>query len=353
MTGAVSFDPSRRQCPLQKERIFPINYRILSFLEPLALTGAEQVCSAWKEVTDCTMPECTSLWELQYRRLYKIPGSVNAVGLAQHLPPGSSYREGVLSKFLIDQRFYARYLGTVPPAPPIPRELHPFRISEKPDPCDQTQTIGEAYVWVYVPPYVEMSILRLNEDKQGNGGGGERCIIRPPLRLRRQGSAEPCFENQFLVKAPLTLKNLAVMFEHPKQGNPSTYRFRSDEFLQEHGDTPIPSGWICLRKDVVCRERSFSAQQGFAKERGVKISTLAERVLYNFLRHVGCGTANVYPDGQAPRTFARTQTFTNDSNGNPWPLGCGIGGPSGLYVASSYNFDDDLVGVAVALPAEV
>ncbi len=376
----VSSDSNRHRCPLQEEWSFPVNHRIFSFLEPPALGRAGRVCRKWNEVIQYNGGEYVSLWEKQYRRLYNIPKSVTAGELAQRLPVGSSYKEAVRLYFctIFDAEFYERYLGKVPPAPPIPRGMLSWQVLNREDPCDPTTTIGKAYAFMYVPPYIEIDMVpgdRLDGPDDPNHCKAPRFLReRPvkqfwerkvpkffrqetrPLQTLSGNAAERCiglskewFKEQGLLvlKVPLTINNLRKIFQHPKTGNPSTYRYIWGKVVQQHGDTPIPPGWICLRKDVIGRNLSFSDQRNLAQKCGVEISTLAQRVLFDFVVHVGSGTANVYPDGEAPLTYARTSTLVNN-----WFMACGAGGPSGLSVRDG-SFDYVVVGVGVALPSEV
>ena len=104
-----------------------------------------------------------------------------------------------------------------------------------------------------------------------------------------------------------------------------------------------------MRKDLIGRNLPFHEQQALANENGVIIPDLLQRILFNFLEHIG---TNIYPDGSDPWTYARTTTLIQDGHGNDWPSGCGAGGPSGLRVCGHF-FDYDYVGVGVALAAEV
>lgn len=108
---------------------------------------------------------------------------------------------------------------------------------------------------------------------------------------------------------------------------------------QRIGDNYV---WMWIPSHIEITERGFSLddQQAFAQANGVVISKLLVRILFNILEHTR-SSANVYPDGQSPWTYARTATLTNNV-----PMGCGVAGTRGLYVSNQYT---NLVSVGVAV----
>lgn len=303
---------------------------ILSFLEPKDLACSERVCRSWNRFI-----HSTDLWKRQCQIRLGIPAATDPKG---YLPKCPSYKKSLqlISSSILDGSVYEFYIGKVGQVPRIPEEIS-LKKSNEPDPCDPTKTVGTEYVWMYCPPYIETDLKGFSLDKPDDPND-----LEAPKLIRRES------ENKVL-KVPVTINNIVELFKCPKTGNPSTYEYIWDKIIEQHGNKRIPAGWICMRKNVIGRNQSFARQQALAKESGVVIPQLLQRILFNFMEHVRSRRANVYPDGQYPYTFARTSTLT--PQGNDWPSGCGGGGPLGLRV-NDHSYDYDCVGVAVALPAE-
>ncbi len=309
---------------------------VLGFLPFEDLARAEVVCRSWNRFIK------TDPWKKQCQNLLNIPTNVDP---KSYLPAGLSYKEGfllVLSK-IYGERAYRYYLGAkTEPAPRIPDSLKKWN---EPDPCDPASTIGEKYFWMYSPPYFEITVggdSPLDLDKPDDPNEEEApTLIRKEVGLGSKPRT---------LRVPNTINNLDVLFKYPKNGNPSMYaEITWRPIFVQHGNKRIPSGWICMREDVIGRNRIFAQQQEAATEAGVVISGLGHRILFNFLRHA---ETNTYSDGDSPSwTFALTSTRTIDSVENVMATGCGGGGHSGLNLLH-YDVVDNNVGVAVALPAE-
>jgi len=122
-----------------------------------------------------------------------------------------------------------------------------------------------------------------------------------------------------------------------------------------------------MRKNVIFRNLPFAEQQELVSVMGgaggVVLSELMPRILFNYLEHARSGTANSYPDGQNPMTFARTSSFfiqwhdpASTHARFPFPdfLGCGYGTSEGLRVEPvQTDPSHPAIGVAVTLSPEV
>lgn len=323
---------------------------VFSFLGPKDLARAEHVCRSWKQFisqTDQWKKQC----RIQLNSFEFDPGT--------YLPASHSYKEGlslVLSR-VYDADTYRDRLGVqIEPFPRIPEAPSLKRFNE-PDPFDPTKTKGQKYFWMDFPSYFKISVdgdFPFELDKLDDPKDEEA----PRLIQKKVGHVELLKEKigleskpeKKVLKVPNTINNLGVLFNHPKNGNPSAYDRNSwAAVFDQHGNKRIPSGRICMREDVIGRSLPFALQQAATTKAGVVIPQLGHRILFNLLRHA---ETNTYPDGQNPWTYARTSTLTVDRRGNPWSSGCGGGGPSGLSVYDDH-IDIDSVGVAVGLPAEV
>ena len=329
---------------VQKGRQIPLKvcelYLVFNFLEPKDLGRLEQVSKTFEDAVG-----------YQWRSLCRMQlGLSPGPNLDPFLPATLSVKASVqfLLNNIFDERVYERHIGDVEPAPPISRSSFLKRYNE-PDPCDPIKTIGSEYVLMYLPESVTINQSGVSLDKADDPNDSEA-----PRLIRREGpSSGPGAQSEnTTLKVAVTINNIVELFKCPKTGNPSTFSYIWDQIEDQHGNKRMPAGWIYMRRDVIGRNLPFAQQQALANEKGVVLSELLPRILFNFLEHVGSKKAGVYPDGQDPSTYARTSTITRDSGGTNWPSGCGAGGPSGLHVY--YDCIGTVnVGVAVALPAEV
>jgi hypothetical protein len=327
---------------------------VLGFLEPQDLDVSERVCKSWNERI-----ESQGQWKIQCQNLCNLSPETD---LRSCVPEASSYKEICQMVYLniFGKSVYERYIGKVGSVPRIPNGL-PFLRWNKPDPCDPTKRIGPEYVWMYIPSHIEIhsEAVALSKIDDPNDEEAPRLLrLHPFLRLlRRKAGLEESVSGTrsvLKVKVPVTINNIKILFENPKEGNPSTYSQIWDKIAKQHGNKRWTAGWVCMRKDATFRNLTFADQQALAAERGVALSELLPRILFNCLGHVRSGTANIYPDGQNPWTYVRTSTLTRGGYGdNDWPSGCGDGCPSGLCVSNDDIFDGDVIGAAVVLPEEV
>ena len=328
--------------------------RVLSFLGPIDLARSEIVCRNWDRFINYT-----GQWRQQCKTLLGVSTNED---LEKYRPksPSSKGSLQMLVSSMIDGSVYESYIGKIGPVPRIPKEISLTRWNEA-DPCDPTKKIGTEYVWMYRPSHIEISVPRnsplyLDGPDDANNPEAPRLIERTPekaegLLIRLAKKAMPVIK----LKVPVTINNIEQLFKRPKIGNPSKYDLVWDKIVEQHGNKRIVAGWTCIKKEVIGRNLTYVQQLALANEKGVVPSDLATRILANCWGHVRSGEANVYPDGRNPLTLARTSTLTRCSQGNAWPTDCGAGGPSGLGVYSSDEglIGFDLVGVGVALPAEV
>ncbi len=326
---------------------------VLSFLEPQDLACSARVCRSWNRHVKSEVQ-----WKIQCQNLLDLSSETDP---RSYVPEASSYKAifRVVYANILGASVYERHIGGAGSVPRIPKGLSLRRWNQH-DLCDPTQTkkIGPEHVWMYIPSHIEIDSEGVALNKVDDPDDAEA-----PLLLRREADlvqrvsrtvgfgARP--ENSVL-KVPVTINNIKVLFEHPKTGNPSTYSYIWDQIVEQHGNKRSAAGWVCMRRDVIGRNLPFAEQQALAGARGVVLSELLPRILFNCLGHVRSGAANIYPDGQNPWTYARTSTLTRDSQGNAWPSGCGVGSPSGLIVDHAHDILDSVfVGVAVVLPAEI
>ena len=318
---------------------------VLSFLHPKDLARVEGVCRSWKRFIDETE---------QWKRHCEMHLNSGAADPKTYLPARNSYKEVLRLVFsrVYDEKAYQYYLGAqVEPFSRISETLSLRRFNE-PDPCDRTKTIGQNYVWIDSPSYFEILVdgdfpFELDKSDDPNDEEAPRLIQKEVVLVESLKRKIGLVEKNIL-KVPNTINNLGVLFKHPKNGSPSAYDYVWEVILKQHGNKRIPQGRICMREDVIGRNQTFNQQQAAATQAGVVIPQLGHRILFDFLRHA---ETNSYPDGQNPWTCARTSTLTLDLQGTACPSTCGGGGPSGLIVHSLYS-DSNLVGAAVALPAE-
>jgi hypothetical protein len=315
---------------------------ILSFSSPRELAYLELVCKNWRRFINSP-----GQWKAQCQMQLHV-----SIDPSPYLPKALFSKEGFLqlmsSSNILDENIYKYWIGNVGPVPPIPKQISPDKSSD-PDPCDPTKTIGEEYVWMYCPSHIETTHLKgfyLDGPDDPKNPEAPR-LVKSMLSYIGLGAKPET------LKVPVTLNNVRELFQHPKRGNPSKYSFIWNEIFEQHGNKRIPGGWTCMKKSVIGIGLSFAEQQALAKEKGVTISPLIERILFNFLQHVRSGDPNTYPDGKAPQTIARTSTLISFVRKTDWPSGCGDGDPSGLSLSPYYIFDFISTGLSVALPVEV
>lgn len=279
---------------------------VLSFLTPESLTTAEKICRSWRKCIQSTYQ-----WERRCLQMLDIPSKTN---LSKDLPEGLSYKKIIkLSSSIFGERFWQRYIGDVGLVPPIPEAIS-LKKCDKPDPCAPTTTIGKEYVWMYCPSHVVTT---------------------------REGAVQ---------KVPVSINNIGVLFQSLKTGHSSKYNCIWNKIVKEYGNKEIEPGWICMRKEVIGRGLSFVNQKALAKEKGVVITQLLHRIMFNFLEHT---RSNLYPDRSDPCTYARTSTLIRDGQGLSCLSICGAGGPSGLSVEDCDVFVHSNIGLGVVLPGEV
>jgi hypothetical protein len=326
----------------------------LGFLAPQDLGRTERVCRLWNGFVGRT-----DQWKRYCQRILNI----GPMDPARFLPEDISYKEaarrGLPRTKIYDGSSYQRILrgrgilrvdiGPVPP--PIPETISLAR-SNQPDPCgrmpgprDQAGTIGQNYVWMWSPHYFE---IQVNEDDfpyELREVGDHPPEDAPRLVRKRAGPAERAART-IRLRIPNTIYNLGVLFRHL---NKAEYLYMCKPISTQHGDKRISDGWVCMREEVVARNRTFAQQEADVAIRDGVIVQLGCRILFNFLRHAETG---IYPEGDKPWMFARTSTRTADGTGRELPSSCGEGGIRGLRVDLVDVIDDDRIGVAVALPSE-
>jgi len=309
---------------------------ILSFLGTKELGQAEGACKVWNRYI---LADRSDQWKVQFEiRLGLPPG----IASREYLPAGLSYKQAVQFVFpsLLDKRVYEHYIGKIGPVSPPPKDF--FKKWNESDPCDPTKTIGKAYVLMYCPDYIESDLSGFSLD-----GVDDPNNLQAPKLIQSEEGFEATSENTTL-KVPVTINNIVELFKRPKIGNASKYSLIWESVVEQHGNKRMSAGWMCMRIDVIGEHFSFAAQQTLAMTRGVVLSELLPRILFNFTQHA---RVNVYPDRRDPLIHARTSTLTRDSSGNDFPASCGAGSADGLIV--TYRLDRGSVGVAVALPVEV
>lgn len=319
----------------------------LTFLEPQDLGCCAKVCRAWN---GCV--ESEPQWKIQCQSLLDLSPDTDPRSYV--LVESHSYKEifRVVYANILGSRVYERYIGRVGSVPRIPKGLSLQRWNQ-PDPCDPTKKIGPEHVWMYIPSHIEIDTEGVALSKIDDPNDEEA-----PLLLRRE---ETCWEQvskaigfrtRSSLKVPVTMNNIEVLFERPKEGNPSTYRAIWDKIKEQHGNKRSAAGWVCMRKMLIGRGLSFDEQQALVREKGVVISELLPRILFNCLGHARSGRENMYPDGQNPRVYARTSTLTRDAQGSDWPSGYWCGSPLGLHINHYDILGESNIGVAVRLPPE-
>jgi len=360
---------------------------ILGFLGPKDLANCEKVCSQWAQFIDLT-----DQWKKQCRVQLGISPKADP---KRYLPNCATYKkslEFMLSRIL-DEGFYKYYLGVdIGPIPRIPEEISLKKWND-PDPCAPTKKIGEEYIWMYCPSYVETmdhEDFYLNKPDEPKNPEAPELIQKEAglvskfvrkIGLGAQSEKKP-------LRIPFTINNIRTLFKNPKNGTPSNY-YISPEVSQQHGNARIPAGWICMRREVIGRGQqafrpapglTFPHQQALANQKRVMIPHLLHRILFNVQEHIRSDerariviprflfeqlydyleelrAGNAYPDGQNPCTYARTSTITRNQQGNDMVSLCGGGSPSRFSVTSGYleinaAYNPDSIGVAVALPTQ-
>lgn len=308
---------------------------VLSFLQPREHAPLERTCKTWKLFID-------SLWKKQCQIQFSTQMGLSYDMDPKEYLPCPTYKENFVSipSSLLAEDVYRHYIGKVDPAPRIPEAISLKRWNEK-DPCDETTTIGKEYVWMYCPSYIEIDQEGFSLDKLDDPKDPEAPKLIPADQSERK-----------TLKVPVTINNIIELFKHPKAGNPSLCQRVLNTITIQHGNKRLASGWVAMRKEVVRRDCTFDYQKKFAKEHNVTITELGHRILFNFLWHT---RYSVYPDGVNPLRHAKTLTFTQGAQIN-WSSGCGAGDHFGLWVATEFEiplWQQDCVGVSVALPAEV
>ncbi len=332
---------SIRQLPLE------LFIGVLSFLEPQDLACSARVCRCWNGRVNWEVQ-----WKIQCQNLLDLSPETDP---KNYVPETPSYKAifRLVSANILGRSVYERHIGKVGSVPRIPKGISLQRWNQ-PDLCDPTKKIGPEHVWMYIPSHIEIDSEGVALSKIDDPEDEEApLLLRRKADLVERVSRTVGFETRSVLKVPVTINNIEVLFERPKTGNPSTYGSIWDQIVKQHGNKRSAAGWVCMRRDVIGRNLSFAEQQALAGSSGVVLSELLPRILFNCLEHVRSGAANIYPDGQNPWTYARTSTLTRNSEGDALHSGCGDGSPSGLSIDLIHIFDCDDVGVAVVLPAEV
>lgn len=326
---------------------------ICGFLEPKDLARCARVCQAWN---GCF--EDDRFWESQCHILLGLQTSPG--GMTLRTSYKKIFRE--LYPNFFGKHFYERYIGNVGKVPSIPEHLSPLRLWDQPDPYSRVveavknrlcflwgqtpskeSTIGGNFIWIYLPPEVEIPIERLAAQE---------------LRTEEEDIVST-------EKVPVTIKNLPKLFANPKEGHPAISIYGHidhtvDCVMAQHGDTNILGGWVCMRKEVVDKMVRLENQPQRAVERNVEISPFIERVFLNCVWKVRFGS---YLEGEGG-----ARTFTTISRGYQYQGWPGNNEPVRYYSSGDYadgqaifggrsirvteEFDVG-VGVAVALPRKV
>ncbi|HSX14212.1 MAG TPA: hypothetical protein VLE96_07330 [Chlamydiales bacterium] len=328
-------EQNRRRLPLKGSEL----YHVFSFLEPKDLGRLERVNTVFEDAVGYQ-------WRSRCRELLSLPIGAD---LNPFLPEDLSVKTSVLllSNNVFDERVYDRHIGDVEPALLASQIKSIFlKNCNKPDPCDPTKKIGTEYVLMYIPEYITINRNGVSLDKADDPNNAEA-----PRLIQTAANSEGVQSENTTLKVAVTINNLRELFQEPKIGHPSTYSYIGDQIANQHGNKRVPAQWVCMRKDVIGRKLTFNQQLELAREKEVVPTELLPRILFNFLISVRAANVNTYQDGRNPWTIVRTQTLTNDSNGNSRSSGCGGGGPSGLRVCNDFiDIGNDNVGVAVALP---
>lgn len=335
---------------------------VLSYLEPQDLVCSIKVCRAWK----CHV-EAECQWKTQCQILLDLPSQTDP---KSYVPGLSSYKAIFRQVYasILGEHVYSRYIGTIESVPRIPKSISLQRWNE-PDPCnpalDLTKpfwkpgTIGEKYVWVYIPSDIIITdskgVFALSKEDDPND------TEAPELLLKEEGLEESVskpieFGTQSVLKVPVTINNIKVLFKYPKEGKPLIFEVEEDQIIKQLGNKRWPAGWFCMRNEVFAKGGRFVNQDEIVSCRRVVHSELLPRILFNCLKHVRTGEVNIYPDDENLMTYARTSTrITRSELDNSRPVICGYSSPDVLRVAIYFpHFVDDLsVGVAVELPKEV
>jgi hypothetical protein len=343
---------SKSLCPVTKliPSAYPYYGPFLDFLDPKDLARAERVCRGWNNFISLRHQ-----WKKQCQIRLNIPTSMDPNSF---LPKDCrSYKKGIqlasTNAKVLNAKIYKYYLGAEIELVSSIKEISLEKRNE-PDPCDPTKTKGQKYVWIDSPSYFKITVdgdfpFELDKQDDPNNEEAPRLIEKKVSfleSLKRKMGIGSKLEKRVL-KVPNTINNLGVLFKYPKYGHPSTYDSIWEPISAQHGNKRIPQGRICMREDVIGKNLTFAQQQAAAKKVGVIIPQLGHRILFNFLRYVETKT---YPDGEIPRTYARTATLAVDAQGIAWPLDCAGSDPSGLRVDRYFsNINSFTLGVAVAL----
>ena len=323
---------------------------IFSFLGVEELVRSEAVCKLWRGLI------ASIGWKALCQTLLGLPAEIDPV---KYLPMSSSYKESLQLIFSRVFGVYTHNLGAkIGPVPPLP-----LGRSIEQDRCDPARTVGANYELMYFPRDLIITVPAnspwyMDKEDNPNDRVAPRLVVREASLGEGFARAIGLGANQErrVLKVPLTINNGETLFKNPKAGYSSNYSYIWPKIVEQHGDERIPAGYTWMRKEVIGRNLTFAQQQALADENGVEIPPLLPRILFNLMENARSGRypdGGRYPDEQSRWTFARTSTLTLDGGTN-WSSGCGAGGPSGLSVYDDYClFDDDFVGVAVALPAEV
>lgn len=342
---------------LQKRFLASIEFSlVLSFFGPKDIARFENVCSDWTRCIHATH---------QWKKHCQTKARIHTLDPKRYLPAGLSYKEMflLLCSRIFDESLYESYLcAKVGPVPPIPEEISVSRWLD-PDPCEKNTTMGEQGVWMYLPPYLDITI-------PGDSPWFLDSAKPPQLldgRIVTWNREEPKTKskNQVL-RVPITINNFRALMKRANRGDPCNIW---PQISWQHGNTRIVKGWIWMRRYPVKIGLSFIKQQDFVNKRRVAIPDLPSRIWFNVFEHAQSGE---YPDGKNPVTYARTSTLTRGWQGTYWPTGCGQGHSNkntkylnhldsslfnyaftGLRIQYySRKFDFSLVGVAVSLPVK-
>lgn len=117
---------------------------------------------------------------------------------------------------------------------------------------------------------------------------------------------------------PLTINNLEAFME--EEYSVGYDKFSCPLIFVQHGDALISQSLLFLRTELVFKNMALTDQEESAESHGLIISSLIERIFFNFVSYAN--SRKMIDMVDLSYTWARTSTYTMDALGVPQSAGC-------------------------------
>jgi hypothetical protein len=304
-------------------------------------------------VLSCGLPFSSPIFNDHWKHLCLEKGLISATALDK-----VDYKRMLLEP--LGPRLIQEYYGKID-ITPIPQEF--IKRASLPDPLGKPgELYKDAYRLAYIPEHItitvgENSLLMLDETTAV--GEKKARLVEDPERAPREARS---------IRVPVTLNNLILLTQrYLKEKDRSLFNgiiqgYTLEAVLNQNEDKGVgPSHWSYQRTKVIGSGSPYHSQDGrkgqeeLAREAGLEIVPLTDRILFGLLLYLESGT---YPHSNCfERTSAVTRTY--DGNLRQLSIGWAPSRPYFFWRAAGPDFCLDLgsdrdhcaVGAAAGVPA--